>query len=55
MSEYHFEKQHYKMQETRNNYFGLKKRSMTLRQAKTGKHECRNVKATQLVRVSCIL
>ena len=26
------------MQETHNNYFGLKKYSATLRQAKTGKH-----------------
>ena len=30
------------MQETRNNCFGSKKCSTTLRQAKTGKHECRN-------------
>ena len=56
------------MQETRNNNFGSKKCSTTLRQAKTGKHECRNVTATsllhfgtraydpkQLLRVSCIL
>ena len=34
------------MQETRNNCFGSKKSSTTLRQAKTGKHECRNVTAT---------
>ena len=34
------------MQETRNNCFRLKKRSTTLLQAKTGKHECRNVTAT---------
>ena len=33
------------MQETRNNCFGSKKRSTTLLQAKTGKHECRNVTA----------
>ena len=30
------------MQETHNNCFGLKKRSTTLRKAKTGKHKCRN-------------
>ena len=34
------------MQETRNNCFGSKKRSTTLLQAKTVKHECRNVTAT---------
>ena len=34
------------MQETRNNCFGSKKCSTTLRQAKTSKHECRNVIAT---------
>ena len=34
------------MQETRNNCFGSKKRSTTLLQGKTGKHECRNVTAT---------
>ena len=28
------------MQDTRNNYFGTKKCSMTLCQAKTGKHKC---------------
>ena len=33
------------MQETRNNSFGSKKCSMTLLQAKTGKHECQNVTA----------
>ena len=33
------------MQETRNNCFGSEKRSTTLRQAKTGKHENRNVTA----------
>ena len=32
------------MQSTRNNCFGSKKRSTTLRQAKTGKHEGQNVK-----------
>ena len=31
------------MQETRNSCFGSKERSTTLLQAKTGKHECRNV------------
>ena len=36
------------MQETRNNCFGSKKRSTTLLQAKTGKHECRNVTATYM-------
>ena len=35
------------MQETRNNCFGSKKHSTTLFQAKTGKHECRNVTATR--------
>ena len=34
------------MQETRNNCFWPKKRCTTFRQAKTGKHECRNVTAT---------
>ena len=34
------------MPETRNNCFGSKKRSTTLLQAKTVKHECRNVTAT---------
>ena len=34
------------MQETGNNCFGSKKRSATLRQAKTGKHECRKVTVT---------
>ena len=33
------------MQEIRNNCFGSKKRSTTLLQAKTVKHECRNVTA----------
>ena len=37
------------MQETRNNCFKSKKRSTTLHQAKTGKHECRNVTATLLL------
>ena len=36
------------MQETRYNYFGLKIRSTTIRQAKTIKHECRNVTATYI-------
>ena len=35
--EYHFVKQHHKMQETRNNCFGSEKCSSTLSQAKTGK------------------
>ena len=43
------------MQKTRNNCFGSKNCSTTLRQAKTGKHKCRNVTATLLLRVSCIL
>ena len=34
------------MQETLNNCFGLKKCSMTLLQAKIGKHKCRNVTQT---------
>ena len=34
------------MQETRNNCFGSKICSTSLRQAKTGKHECRNVTET---------
>ena len=34
------------MQETRNNYFGLKISSTNFRQAKTGKHDCRNITAT---------
>ena len=37
------------MQETRSNCFGSKKRSTTLLQAKTGKHECRNVTAIMLL------
>ena len=37
------------MQEIRNNYFGSKMCSTTLRQAKTGKHECRNITATYLL------
>ena len=45
MIEYHFEKYH-KMQETRNSSFESKVHSMTLRQAKTVKHECRNITAT---------
>ena len=36
------------MQETGNNCFGSKIRSTALRQAKTGKHECRNVTATYM-------
>ena len=36
------------MQETRNNCFRSKKCSTTLRQAKTGKQECRNVTATYM-------
>ena len=37
------------MQETRNNCLGSEIYSTTLHQAKTGKHECRNVTATALV------
>ena len=33
------------MQETRSNSFGSKTHSTTLRQAKTGKHECRKMTA----------
>ena len=36
------------MQETRNNCFGSKKRSTTLLQAKTVKHEYRNVTAAYM-------
>ena len=36
------------MQETRNNCFGSKKRSTTLLQAKTVKHECRNATVVAL-------
>ena len=36
------------MQETHNNCFGSKKRSTALLQAKTGKHEYRNVTATYI-------
>ena len=39
-----------KMQKTRNSCFGSEKRSTTLRQAKTGKHECRIV---FLIRNNC--
>ena len=42
----HFEEWQQKMQETRNNCIGSKIRSTTLRQAKKGKHECRNITAT---------
>ena len=38
------------MQEIRSNCFGSKKRSATLLQVKTGKHECRNVTATYTFR-----
>ena len=41
-----FDIQHHKMQETRNNCFGSKKRSTTLRQAKIYKHECWNITAS---------
>ena len=34
------------MQETRNNCFGSKICGTTLRQAKTGNHECRNITAS---------
>ena len=40
------------MQETRNNCLGLKKRSTTLHQVLTGKHECRNVTAMSYVAVT---
>ena len=44
MTEYHFEKKkHHKMQKTLNNCFGSKRHSMTLRQAKTNKPQCRNI------------
>ena len=36
------------MQETCKNCFGSKKRSTTLLQEKTGKHECRNLTATYI-------
>ena len=36
------------MQETRNNCFGLKISSMTLRQAKTGKHKFQNITVTYI-------
>ena len=39
---------YHKMQETRNNCFGLKICSTALRQAKTDKHEFRNITATYL-------
>ena len=39
----HFAKQRHQMQETCNNCFGSKKCNTTLHQAKTGKHECRNI------------
>ena len=42
------------MQETRNNCFGSKKCSTTLRQAETNKHACRNVKAVTFW-LSCLL
>ena len=35
-----------KMQETRNNCFGSEKPSISIRQPKTEKHECRNITAT---------
>ena len=34
------------MEETRNDCFGSKKRNTTLRQAKIGKHEGRNITST---------
>ena len=37
------------MQKTRNNCFGSKKRNSTLSQAKTNKHECRNITSTALI------
>ena len=39
----------HKMHETRTNCFRSKKRSTTLRQAKTGKHKCQNVIAMLLL------
>ena len=43
------------MQETRNNFFGSKKCSTTLRQAKTGKHECQKLTAIAVTfRLSCL-
>ena len=39
--EYHFVKEHHKMQENSQLLFRVEKRSTTLLQAKTGKHECR--------------
>ena len=41
------------MQETRNNCFGSKKCSTTLLQAKTVKHECRNVIVTRCCYSNC--
>ena len=41
-----FERKHNKMQETSNNCFESKKCCTTLRQAITGKHECRNTTTT---------
>ena len=49
MIEYHFEKYRHKMQENRSNCFGSKKRSSTLRQAKTDKHKCGNITETYLL------
>ena len=45
----HFVEYHHHMQETRNKYFGSKKRTTTFCQAKTDKHECRNVTATYVM------
>ena len=39
------------MLETRNNCFGSKKRSTAILQAKTGKHECRNIKSTSVIQL----
>ena len=52
MTDDHFAKYHAQTQETRNNYFGSKKRNKTLRQAKSGKHESRNVTATYKTKYS---
>ena len=43
------------MQETRNSCFGSKKHSTTLLQAKTGKHKCWNVKATDCCYISALV
>ena len=52
MIDNHFVKQHHLMHKTRNSCLRSKKRSMTIRQANTGKHECCNVTATKVLRHS---